>query len=81
MSGNEMKKEMRNAIWQTKTYLKITDFKPKIPIFQDLKVHGKDFGGLSGTYSARLLLGDPSVVNGVDWKLGELALSVKIKKK
>jgi len=42
----------------------------------NLKTHTKEFAGLSGQYNVRLILGDASVTNPVDWVFAEIQLKI-----
>lgn len=38
--------------------------------------HAKDFAGVSGQYALRLILGDASVANPIDWHFADITVSV-----
>jgi oligosaccharyltransferase complex subunit delta (ribophorin II) len=58
-------------------YVAEADATSKAYLFElDLKTSEKDFGGLTGTYHLRLLIGDPIVSNSIDWHLADVAVSV-----
>uniref|UniRef100_A0A915DKM2 Dolichyl-diphosphooligosaccharide--protein glycosyltransferase subunit 2 n=1 Tax=Ditylenchus dipsaci TaxID=166011 RepID=A0A915DKM2_9BILA len=42
----------------------------------DLKTHHKDFSGVSGKYTLRLILGDAAVSNPIDWTIAEVSVTV-----
>lgn len=43
--------------------------------FQDFKTQEKNFDGLNGTYSLRLILGDASAANALDWNFADVKAS------
>lgn len=48
----------------------------RVGALQDMKAHLKDFTGVSGKYSMRLILGDTSTTNSMNWHFADAEISV-----
>lgn len=58
-------------------YVAEPDKTSKLYTFElDLKTHSKDFSGVGGKYALRLILGDATVSNPVDWSIADISITV-----